>query len=929
MAAFFVSVYNLNMLRQPKIVALLPGLAGLFFARLLLEGWALWRHTAVSLSLIALTSTLAVALLTRLIQHHPIVKTWPLLILLLYVFFPQPMPRFALGLLAAVALLFLLPTLRTASKRPLLEATAIAGLALLFYLPTLSPDVLAADNGEFQWIGTRAGVLHPPGFPLYTVMAFLISQLPIPTAPALKITLFSTITSSATLFFVYLTTHHLTRQRLAAVTAVAALATATTFWAQATTANIRSLTALFAAAALYFLVQLPTTQTQFDRRLLYAVLATGLGVGHHPSLLFFAIVFVIYVLWLDKGIILSWQRIRPLGVALLLSALPYLYLPLRAGADAPGARASLATWRGFWNHALARGFSGDFFYFIEPAIFAERLRVMANVLTFQFFPFLLLGMGIGFAMLLRQDRRLAFLLGGAFLLHTAVTATYRAPQTVEYMLPAYLPLAILLGVAVWQLSTVTRQGSMSGVWGSTAAAALFVVAANQGIVRWESFRGMAQSSETRDYVNTVLRDAPNEALVLADWHWYTPLRYAQAVEGQRPDLEIRFVAPEGSSYGATWRDRIKIGLDDGRFVVATHYDLLYESLPSPQPLGEAFLFAARSDARISDGETEIEPFDIDGVTVLGVQFAEEGVIGDVMPITVAWQSETQTTLYVHLVGFDGRLYAQDDQPILPGRGVTRFQPVLRPGSQPGAFAVYIGAGGARGQVGTVNASAAPFAPVTRHPHHLRIPGDAKTLVGHDWDQTLPARTRLYLHWQTPQGYFSTAHDDEAAVAVQINLIGGWGRAVLWSPSLPDRGSHYVSFGRGIVWLGGDLLGELPLRPGQTLTPRLLFGSRAPIFRDTAISVRLIGFEADQYTWAWTSLNDAIPALGAVPTLKWIAGSRVTSPHAVTVADTAVSGQTVALTLRLYDAFTNRPLPILDERITEQLQWVPLDSTSIE
>jgi hypothetical protein len=41
-----------------------------------------------------------------------------------------------------------------------------------------------------------------------------------------------------------------------------------------------------------------------------------------------------------------------------------------------------------------------------------------------------------------------------------------------------------------------------------------------------------------------------------------------------------------------------------------------------------------------------------------------------------------------------------------------------------------------------------------------------------------------------------------------------------------------------------------------------------------VSVRLIGLEPDGVHWAWWDLQDSVPAMGAIPTLKWIDGSLV-------------------------------------------------------
>ena len=69
-------------------------------------------------------------------------------------------------------------------------------------------------------------------------------------------------------------------------------------------------------------------------------------------------------------------------------------------------------------------------------------------------------------------------------------------------------------------------------------------------------------------------------------------------------------------------------------------------------------------------------------------------------------------------------------------------------------------------------------------------------------------------------------------------------------------------------------------------------------------------------------------MGAIPTLKWIGGSQVRSPHFVTVDENAPGGQQIGGALNLYDAFTGRPLPILDERLTAEYGWVPLGETAV-
>src|SRR5690606_34466623 len=145
--------------------------------------------------------------------------------------------------------------------------------------------------------------------------------------------------------------------------------------------------------------------------------------------------------------------------------------------------------------------------------------------------------------------------------------------------------------------------------------------------------------------------------------------------------------------------------------------------------------------------------------------------------------------------------------------------------------------------------------------------------------------------------------------------GPWGVPVnQWRFPRGQNSGHYVPLGQGIVWTGGTIDG-VTLSPGQNVVLDQALQSGRPLNRDYVVSVRLIGLEDDGVHWNWWDLNDSIPAMGGIPTLKWITGSFVRSPHRVAVAENAWPGQALTGALTFYDAFTNRPIPILDERLT--------------
>ena len=135
--------------------------------------------------------------------------------------------------------------------------------------------------------------------------------------------------------------------------------------------------------------------------------------------------------------------------------------------------------------------------------------------------------------------------------------------------------------------------------------------------------------------------------------------------------------------------------------------------------------------------------------------------------------------------------------------------------------------------------------------------------------------------------------------------------------LPLDSEQYLPFGSGIIFLGATP--EYRDSPPGTL--RLHFAASYPIQRDYVVSASLIGLNPDG-TWAWQDLDDGVPAMGAIPTLKWIAGSRITDPHRLAVPPDAPPGPVIG-TLIIYDAFTGRPLPLLDGRLAADAPWAPL------
>ena len=141
--------------------------------------------------------------------------------------------------------------------------------------------------------------------------------------------------------------------------------------------------------------------------------------------------------------------------------------------------------------------------------------------------------------------------------------------------------------------------------------------------------------------------------------------------------------------------------------------------------------------------------------------------------------------------------------------------------------------------------------------------------------------------------------------------GLWGLPRTTARPLPQPRSDqaYVPFGGKMTLVDARLGG--PWRVGREARVALRFVSQQPIVRDYVVSVGVSGPAVTDAPSDW------VPALGAIPTFKWVRGTRVNDVHLVYVAslpETAAADPEVEVSVGVYDAFTTAALPPLDERI---------------
>src|ERR687896_988073 len=82
-------------------------------------------------------------------------------------------------------------------RPPYLWALATFVLVLLVYVLTLAPTTAFWDTSEYIAAAKVLGIPHPPGNPLFVILAHVFGLLPLAASYAVRINLFAAVTSAA------------------------------------------------------------------------------------------------------------------------------------------------------------------------------------------------------------------------------------------------------------------------------------------------------------------------------------------------------------------------------------------------------------------------------------------------------------------------------------------------------------------------------------------------------------------------------------------------------------------------------------------------------------------------------------------------------------------------------------------------------------
>jgi hypothetical protein len=600
------------------------------------------------------------------------------------------------------------------AKTKLITAITLALFSLSLYVKTAAPTVLTADGGEFQFVPYIAGIAHPTGYPLYTMLGWLWSHVLPFGDVAYRMNLFSALWAAvavtllyiASILFLHLISPSIPPGTLhvSALVATATFASSQTFWSQAIIAEVYSLNAFFVVLIFYLLVRREAAKgeeetagktRQSATRLLLVTFIYSLSLTHHRTMLLLAPAMAVFLWLTDRRIIHDGNFALRVLLVLLLPLLLYLYIPWRAPFT-PYLRIPLSvdkelvlyqnTPQGFFDLVMGQMFRGELGYRTETL---TRTRMVADLLRDQFS---LVGMSLGLLGVLRLafGRRWALLAltGLAYLTNVVFTLVYFIGDIFVLLIPSYLVFALWLalgaatlgegvgqGIVRWK-GTPVRYGPweegyqkmISGIRSLVSLSTVIPLCLLPLTLLSRNYPQTDQSHnyEVRDRWQEILAEPLpwRSILVSNDRDEIMPLWYYQFVDGQRPDLNGLFprIVPE-PAYENIVRLVDDI-LDTGRPIYLIKEMPGLEIKYQLESFGSLVKVAGPAVTKVADHPQRVSLSE--EVLLIGYDQEPHGPQpGEELRVTLYWQTQGELegiySSFVHLVDEEGQRVAGSDQ----------------------------------------------------------------------------------------------------------------------------------------------------------------------------------------------------------------------------------------------------------------------------
>ncbi|HET9096155.1 MAG TPA: DUF2723 domain-containing protein [Candidatus Baltobacteraceae bacterium] len=420
-------------------------------------------------------------------------------------------------------------------------------MPLAVYLASLSGAVGYWDTGEAQTVPWIFGIMHPTGFPAFTIFGGVFAHVFAIGAVSWRMALFSALSASASAWLVAQIGVELEGDARIATACAWVFAFGEVTWTRGTRAEVHTLALFFGLLAIASAVR--WYRGGNARFLIAGAGAWGLAIATHPIAALLMPAFLVLFLVRLRRTALRSVALAVLALACGLAL--YAYLPARSAIVTaqrldPTLSLALAPGGSFWdtNHpsswnGFVREVSGEQFptqsalaSMIDPAVYQTQAPYFFLLLLHEITPLCALAALGGLVALTRRDAWLTLGLFFAF----AFPAAFAFAYSIEADRPRYylLSFAVSLVFASCGASAVAHA---LPVLRRTAAVLVAAMAVVLLLLNRAAF-AQPHAAGAQATIATVVEKTPRNAVLIAPWLFATPLAYAAYVDR---DLGARIV----------------------------------------------------------------------------------------------------------------------------------------------------------------------------------------------------------------------------------------------------------------------------------------------------------------------------------------------------------------------------------------------------
>ncbi len=454
--------------------------------------------------------------------------------------------------------------------------------AFALYLYTLAPTVTLVDSGELILAARTLGVAHPPGFPLYVLLAHLFSLLPlgniatrIHVVSAIFAALASAILTLALFEALQTPLQSISKSKAKsssrkrskatgkdlepdfekpssptlifapAILAGMLFAFSRTLWAYATIAEVYTLNAFLFITIVWLMISWrkeaidakANRTTLSDRKLLIAAWVFGLALGVHHVTIGLLLPGLAAMVFVTEG--LAFFKSKRLLIAALVSITGlgiYIYLPVAASRSPLMNWGKPSTLESFWWHVTGKQY--QVFFDLSFSRISEFFKLVFREFSPSWFPFALFISLAGFVHLFKRDKALFLLLALTIIADVFYGLGYEIAEDKDaYYLPAFIALVIAFGFGIRESLTLITK--LIAVLKPIHIAGTFLLIPLIALVSNFSFNNRSSYFIAHDYVDNIFKTvAPNALLLTNDWQVYSPTLYVREIEQQRKDMVV-------------------------------------------------------------------------------------------------------------------------------------------------------------------------------------------------------------------------------------------------------------------------------------------------------------------------------------------------------------------------------------------------------